>query len=123
MKPPIRIQVRTNNLNTCTLLISGTEERANGIHRAIDIPSDGNVYSGLHRVGPEIEKLMNDVLAAHGIVSTEPEPDGVDAAGNPTWQGEPHPPPAELVEANAAPAETPAAETPAETPAAKKTKK
>jgi hypothetical protein len=68
MNPPITIQARTNNLDKCELLVAGRD----GVAVAVTIPSDGNVYQGLHRAAPELERVVNDILAAHGITAPEP---------------------------------------------------
>lgn len=67
MTPPIRVDVRTDNRSKCELRISG----ADGDPQVIEVPNDGNVYSGLHAARHQLERTINDILAAHGIV---PEP-------------------------------------------------
>jgi hypothetical protein len=70
MKPPIKIQARTNNLNECSLEVSGAE----GIAEVVRVGVTGNVYQGLHAAAPQLERIFNDVLAAHGIVPPPPPP-------------------------------------------------
>lgn len=68
MNPPIKVTAHTDNLNKCELRIAGAE----GVAVALAVPSSGNVYSGLHGVAPELELVINDILAFHGINAPEP---------------------------------------------------
>lgn len=45
----------------------------------MNVPSDGNVYQGLHSVRAELEATFAELLAAHGVMpdpepETQPEP-------------------------------------------------
>lgn len=68
MNPPISISVHTDNLRSCELRIAGRD----GVAQVIKVPSDGNVYQGLHFVRHELERTINDILAANGVVPPEP---------------------------------------------------
>lgn len=68
MNPPIKIDVKSDNLHKCELRISG----ADGDPHVITVPSSGNVYQGLYAVREELERVFNDVLAMHGIVPPPP---------------------------------------------------
>jgi hypothetical protein len=68
MTPPIKVVARTNNLDKCSLHISGAE----GVATVIEVPADGNVYQGLHRAGPGLELAITEILAAHGITAPAP---------------------------------------------------
>jgi hypothetical protein len=73
MKPPISVSVKTDNLRTCALQFQGAD---GGEPTVVTVPADGNVYQGLHAAREGLEKCVNDVLAAHGIVpDPEPSPD------------------------------------------------
>lgn len=69
MKPPISIDVRTDNRQTCTLHVRGASDEK---PVTIDINDDGNLYQGLHRLRPALELTINMILASHGIVPDAP---------------------------------------------------
>lgn len=87
MNPPITIDVRQDTVaGTCKLILSG----AGGEPYAITTPAVGNVYQGLHGVREELERVVNDILAAHGI--TPPEPASVDDEAPVPDEQDPAPP-------------------------------
>lgn len=81
MNPPIKLEVRTDNLRKCTLTVRGA---GHDEEHTIVIPSDGNVYQGLCLVKDELQTVFNDVLAAHGVFPPPPPseiPSPVDTTG------------------------------------------
>ena len=68
MNPPIRISVRTDNQHKCFVSVQG--EGSDPV--TLEIPSGGNVYSGLCAVREQLERVVNDILGFHGIVPPPP---------------------------------------------------
>jgi hypothetical protein len=69
MKPPISIDVRTDNRQTCTLHVKGAGD-AEGV--TLEVNAEGNLYQGIHRLRPALELAINMILASHGIVPDAP---------------------------------------------------
>lgn len=57
MKAPFKLTISTDN----THLVKVSLEDAAGAKSAIDIPSSGNVYQGLHSVKDHLEQTINAV--------------------------------------------------------------
>lgn len=77
MKPPIRVEVRTDNASKCTLrLYAETPDPETFNEFTVEIPSDGNVYAGLCNAREGIEHAVNQILASNGIFPTDDPPEG-----------------------------------------------
>lgn len=74
MKPPIKVSVHTNNLSKCTVRLSGepSDDPKSPDALEVSVPSDGNVYQGLHAAREGLELAVNQILAANGIFAPEP---------------------------------------------------
>ncbi len=72
MKPPISVNVRTDNMHTCTFELV----REDGVTRRVTVPSHGNVYGGLCAARQGIEEALTDLLTAPPAPpADEPAPD------------------------------------------------
>ncbi len=76
MKPPISIDVLTDNRQTCTLHLRGADGD-DGV--TLEVNAEGNLYQGLHRLRPGLELAINDILAMHGVIPDAPKSEDADA--------------------------------------------
>lgn len=90
MKPPIKVTVTTDNMNTCELRLQGAED--DGTATAITVGSSGNVYQGLHKLRGPLEEAINQLLEVHGIYPDAPPAVDVDLEDELAPVTEPGPP-------------------------------